>query len=111
MFNLVVRWLRPAGVDDTQCGFKMFTAPAVASIFPLVTVEGWTFDIEVLTIAREQRLRLVEVPIEWHYQQQSQVSMLRDGVGMLHDLLRIAARLRRGQYASLTFAVRGSTGR
>ena len=98
VFNLVVRWLTPAGVDDTQCGFKMFTAPAVASIFPLVTVEGWAFDIEVLTIAREQRLRLVEVPIEWHYQQQSQMSMLRDGVGMLRDLLRIAARLRRGSY-------------
>jgi dolichyl-phosphate beta-glucosyltransferase len=99
LFNHAVRWLTPAGVDDTQCGFKMFTAQAVASIFPLVTVDGWAFDIEMLTIARQQRLRLVEVPIEWHYRQQSQLSMVRDGIGMLRDVWRIGVRLKRGQYA------------
>jgi dolichyl-phosphate beta-glucosyltransferase len=99
ILNWAVRRLTPADVDDTQCGFKMFTAAAVNSIFPRVTIDGWAFDIEVLTIARAQRLTLVEIPIEWHYQQESQLSMMRDGTAMLRDLLRIAVRLRRGRYS------------
>jgi glycosyltransferase involved in cell wall biosynthesis len=98
LFNRVVQWLSLPGVEDSQCGFKMFTAGAVRSIFPLVTVDGWAFDVEVLTIAREQRLRIVEVPIEWHYRSESQVSMVRDGFGMLRELVRIRIRAMRGAY-------------
>ena len=86
------------GIEDSQCGFKMFTAAAVRTIFPLVTIDGWAFDVEVLTIARVQGLRVIEVPIEWHYRNESQVSMLRDGVGMLRELLRIRTRAFRGAY-------------
>ncbi len=98
LFNGVVQRLALPGIEDSQCGFKMFTADAVRSIFPLVTIDGWAFDVEVLTIAREQRLRIVEVPIEWHYRSESQVSMLRDGLGMLRELLRIRLRAIRGAY-------------
>jgi dolichyl-phosphate beta-glucosyltransferase len=98
LFNWAVQRAALPGIDDTQCGFKMFTAAAVDAIFPLVTVDGWAFDIEVLTIARAQRLSIVEVPIEWRYRRQSQLSMLRDGAGMLGELLRISSRARRGDY-------------
>lgn len=98
IFNRVVQWLTLPGIEDSQCGFKMFTASAVASIFPLVTVDGWAFDVEVLTIAREQRLRVIEVPIEWHYREESRLSMLRDGARMLGELVRIRLRGLRGAY-------------
>jgi dolichyl-phosphate beta-glucosyltransferase len=98
LFNGVVQRLALPGIEDSQCGFKMFTADAVRSIFPLVTIDGWAFDVEVLTIARERRLRVVEVPIEWHYRSESQVSMVRDSLGMLRELLRIRLRAFRGAY-------------
>jgi dolichyl-phosphate beta-glucosyltransferase len=98
-FNRTVKLLVLGGFEDTQCGFKMFTAAAAESIFPTVTVDGWAFDIEALVIARTRGLRLVEVPIEWHYRERSQVRMLRDGVGMFADLLRIRRRAARGDYA------------
>jgi len=98
LFNVAVQRLALPGIEDSQCGFKMFTAAAVASIFPRVTVEGWAFDLEVLIIAREQRLRIIEVPIEWHYRDESQVAMLRDGFGMLRELLNVRARAARGAY-------------
>ena len=100
LFNFVVQRLVLPGIDDSQCGFKMFTARAVASIFPLVTVNGWAFDVEALAIARARGLRILEVPIEWHYREESQVKMMRDGLGMLRALLRIRARRRRGVYTS-----------
>ena len=98
IFNRIVQWLTLPGIEDSQCGFKMFTESAVASIFPLVTVDGWAFDVEVLTIAREQRLRVIEVPIEWHYRKESRLSMLRDGARMLGELVRIRIRGLRGAY-------------
>jgi dolichyl-phosphate beta-glucosyltransferase len=107
MFNYAVQQLTVPGIEDTQCGFKMFTDAAVNAIFPLVTVDGWAFDIEVLCIARAKGLRIVEVPIEWHYRRESQVSLLRDGVGMMREMLRIRARAARGEYGrSLTKAPR-----
>ncbi len=65
-------------------------------------VDGWAFDIEVLYVARARGLRIVEVPIEWHYRRDSRLSLLRDGAGMLADLLAIRARARRGAYAPRT---------
>lgn len=97
-FNRTVQRLMLEGIEDTQCGFKMFTARAAESIFPHVTIEGWAFDIEVLYIARLLGMRIVEVPIEWHYRADSQVSMIRDSVGMLRELLRVRAKARRGDY-------------
>jgi dolichyl-phosphate beta-glucosyltransferase len=97
-FNTLVRWLLVPGIQDTQCGFKMFTAGAVEAVFPHVTVDGWAFDLEALVIARRRGLHIREVPIEWHYRDASQVRMLRDGVDMLRELLRIRARARRGAY-------------
>lgn len=98
VFNRLVQQLSVPGIEDTQCGFKMFTAAAVDAIFPLVRVDGWSFDIEVLYIARVRGLRIVEVPIEWHYRRESQLHLLRDGARMFGELLAIRARGRRGEY-------------
>ncbi len=98
LFNAFVQRLALPGIEDSQCGFKMFTADAVRRIFPLVSIDGWAFDVEVLTIARAQGMRIVEIPIEWHYRNESQLSMWRDGIGMLRELLRIRWRRWRGLY-------------
>lgn len=95
MFNALVQWLLLPGLEDTQCGFKMFTARAVERVFPLVTVNGWSFDIEALYLARRQGLRIVEVPIEWHYRAESRLNVLRDGPAMFAELLRIRSRAKR----------------
>jgi len=98
MFNYTVQRLVLPGIEDSQCGFKMFTAAAAASIFPRTTVDGWAFDVEVLAIARARGLSIVEVPIEWHYRRESRLSLARDGWSMLNELLRIRSRARRGEY-------------
>jgi dolichyl-phosphate beta-glucosyltransferase len=92
LFNLAVQRLVLPGIEDSQCGFKMFTAKAVQAILPHTTVNGWAFDVEMLAIARANGLRIVEVPIEWHYRADSRLSMLRDGTDMLREVLRVKAR-------------------
>jgi glycosyltransferase involved in cell wall biosynthesis len=99
LFNNLVQQIVLPGIEDSQCGFKMFTAAAVSSVFPKVIVDGWAFDVEVLAVARAQQLRIVEVPIEWHYRRESKLTMLRDGFGMMRELLRIRSRAARGLYS------------
>lgn len=99
IFNLLVQWLAVPGIEDTQCGFKMFTARAVETVFPHVTIDGWAFDIEVLFLARLAGLRIVEVPIEWHYRDDSRLDMSRDALRMLRELRQIRSRARRGGYS------------
>jgi len=99
IFNRLVQRLAVPGIEDTQCGFKMFTARAVETVFPHATVDGWAFDIEVLFLARRAGLRIVEVPIEWHYREESRLHMSRDAVRMLREVLQIRARARRGGYS------------
>lgn len=98
IFNALVRLLLLPGIHDTQCGFKVFTARAAGIIFPLVTIDGWAFDIEALYIARQHGLRFVEVPIEWHYREHSQVKVLRDATAMFVELLRVRRRAAAGAY-------------
>jgi dolichyl-phosphate beta-glucosyltransferase len=98
VFNSLVRAGTVMGISDTQCGFKMFSARAVESIFPQVTIDGWAFDIEVLTIARRHGLRIIELPIEWHYRELSRISLARDSVHMARDVFRVRMNLLRGRY-------------
>ena len=98
LFNLFVQRLVLPGIEDSQCGFKMFTAKAVQAILPHATVDGWAFDVEMLAIARANGLRIVEVPIEWHYRSESRLSVARDSVRMLREILAIKSRAIGGAY-------------
>jgi dolichyl-phosphate beta-glucosyltransferase len=97
-FNALVKALGLPRFNDTQCGFKLFTSRAVNTIFPLTTITGWAFDVEVLFIARLRALRVMEIPIEWHYRELSRVSPVRDPLGMIRDLFRIRLNVLRGAY-------------
>jgi len=64
--NLFIQAMILPGIKDTQCGFKMFSKKATEAIFPLQRFERWSFDLELLVIARKQGYKIVEVPVVWH---------------------------------------------
>ncbi len=98
VFNTLVRWLTLPELNDTQCGFKCFTAKAAETLFPLMTIPGWTFDVEILAIARSWGYKIIEVPIPWYYKANSKVHVMRDSAKMALDLLEIRRNLRLGKY-------------
>jgi dolichyl-phosphate beta-glucosyltransferase len=77
------------GIDDTQCGFKMFKRDVAYDIFRRCKVEGFGFDFEALMIAKDLGYRIDEVPIRWRHQAGSKVSIVRDGTRMLLDLMKL----------------------
>lgn len=98
VFNFIVRVLAIPGVEDTQCGFKCFTREAAQTIFPLQTIDGWGFDIEVLFIGLRHGFTLTEVPINWYYKDNSRISPIRDSINMVWEVLKIRRNARSGLY-------------
>lgn len=94
VFNTMVQLLAVPGIRDTQCGFKLFTAKAAEEVFPRQTLDGFSFDVEVLHIARRRGFRTIEVPVRWINSPASRVSPIRDSIRMFADLVRI----RMGRY-------------
>ena len=88
-FNLMVQILHLPGIRDTQCGFKLFTAEAARRVFPLQTMKGFCFDVEILAIARRLGFKLKEVPVRWIDSPQSKVSPVRDAAKMFWDLIKL----------------------
>jgi glycosyltransferase involved in cell wall biosynthesis len=100
VFNLLIRLLVLPGLQDTQCGFKCFRARAAEAIFPIQTMTGWSFDVELLAIARRRGCTISEVGIPWYYNPDSKISVARDSWRMFLDLLTIRRNVRRGVYDS-----------
>ena len=98
VFNTLVRWLALPGLQDTQCGFKCFRGDIAAEVFPLQTITGWTFDVEVLYVARRHGYRIVEVPIPWYFNPESKIRLLSDSRRMVMDLIAIRRNARAGIY-------------
>lgn len=98
VFNFFIRTLVLPGLQDTQCGFKCFHAPTAEDIFRYQTLMGWSFDVELLAIARHRGYHIAEVGIPWYFNADSKVNVLRDSTRMFFDLLAIRRNLRRGAY-------------
>ena len=96
--NFAIRTLILPGLEDTQCGFKCFTAKAAEQVFTKQTINGWSFDIEALFIGLRLGYRIIEIPIHWYFRSDSKVNMVPDSMRLIGDIFRIQANARRGIY-------------
>ncbi len=98
VYNTLIRLLAVPHLQDTQCGFKCFTGPVAEDLFRRQTLTGWSFDVELLYIARRRGYRVVEVPIPWYFNPESKIRVLHDSYRMGLDLLKIRWNGLRGVY-------------
>lgn len=97
-FNFLIRMLALPGLDDTQCGFKCIRGAIVPDLFRHQTLPGWSFDVELLYIARRSSYRIVEIPIPWYFNPESKIRVFHDSLHMGLDLLTIRLNGIRGRY-------------
>jgi len=88
-FGFFTRLLIPTGVIDTQCGFKLFPAQVARKLFPLQTINGFTFDIELLALARKLGFKISEVPVVWEDAEGSKVKPVRHLPEVIREVWRI----------------------
>jgi len=89
IFNLLVQIIVMRGIKDTQCGFKCFRRRVVYEIFPKQRINGFSFDVEILYIARKYHYRIKEIPVRWFNSPFSHVHPIRSSLEMFLDLIKI----------------------
>lgn len=96
--NTMIRLLALPGLQDTQCGFKCFRALIAEELYRLQTLTGWSFDIELLYIARQRGYRIVEIPIQWYFNPESKLNVVQDAIKMGLDIFTIHLNKMKGVY-------------
>ena len=91
-FNgLVQRFFLP-GIRDSQCGFKGFRDIAAKELFGLQTIDGFSFDVEILYLAKQRGYSITELPITWRHCEGSKVKLGSHPIAMFFELLKIMRR-------------------
>ena len=98
--HTVLRVVGVGHVRDTQCGFKLFSRAAARALFPRQHLATWIFDVELLLLAKALRIPVVEVPVTWHEVPGSKLSVVRDSLQMLRDLLVLRANQLLGRWTT-----------
>eukprot|EP00934_Nitzschia_sp_Nitz4_P003282 Nitzschia sp. Nitz4//scaffold59_size112058//59056//60072//NITZ4_004110-RA/size112058-processed-gene-0.214-mRNA-1//-1//CDS//3329555126//3272//frame0 len=91
-FGLLVRLLVSAEIQDTQCGFKLFTRPATHMAFGNLHLHRWAFDTEIVLLAEWANIPLMEVSVPWKEVDGSKLSTTKlqlamVSLQMLRDML------------------------
>ncbi len=86
--NVIIRVVGVRDIRDTQNGFKGCTARAADNIFPRMRMNGFSFDIEVLALARRLGYKIGIIPVRWRFEPESKVT-LKTYFEVLVDVFRI----------------------
>ena len=97
VFNRIMRLITGLPFADTQCGFKLFRRDAGRRVFPLQRLDGFSFDVEDLFVARTLGIPTIEVPVRWNNVEGTKVGLMQ-GVASFLDLLRIRWNWLQGHY-------------
>ncbi len=97
-FSLLSRTTSGVRVSDFTCGFKGFSTEAADAIFTRLRLDDWSFDTELLFLARVLGMRVEELPVRWRDDARTKVRLGRDIVGSLSGLVAIRVNQLTGRY-------------
>ncbi|MEW1725093.1 dolichyl-phosphate beta-glucosyltransferase [Streptomyces sp. NPDC093109] len=86
--NRLIQRVAIDGINDTQCGFKLFEGERARAAFADSRLDGWGIDVEILRAFRRAGLPVTEVPVRWAHQAGSKVRPL-DYLRVLLELIRL----------------------
>lgn len=89
-------------VWDYQGGFKIFSRKFVKEVFPLLSVDRWGFDMEVIFLAKNLGYQTKEIPVFWgHIENGSKVKLARDSYRALKEMFQIRLNWFQSKYPPL----------
>ena len=87
LFREVVKRLVSHEVTDTQCGLKAFSLRAAREIFSRLTLDGFSFDAEVVFLTQRLGLEFQRIPVNLVREYGSTLSLRRHTMPMLRDIV------------------------
>jgi dolichyl-phosphate beta-glucosyltransferase len=99
MFNLLTRAVLLRDVLDSQAGLKGFTAAAVETVFPRLTIPRFGFDVEALFIAQKHGLAVKQTAVFFRYDEEpTTVRFAQSALTMATELIQVRVNDWRGKY-------------
>lgn len=90
LFNLLTTCILRLPFRDTQCGLKALSRSAAAQVFPLLRLNGWGYDTELIHVALSHNLRVEEIDLRLvHDYRNSHFRPLADGWFTFLELFKI----------------------
>lgn len=78
-YNFIVSLLFNLPYKDTQCAVKIFKSEVAKNISRKLSNTGWTFDVNLLLVARKLNYKILEKEITWNEKDGSKFSVI-DGM-------------------------------
>jgi dolichyl-phosphate beta-glucosyltransferase len=79
-------------IEDTQCGFKLFSSSAANKLFANLHLRGWAFDTELIYMVKRFQMKIKEVAVPWQEVEGSKLhtsafNLAFVAVAMLRDMV------------------------
>lgn len=100
LFSLFVRMVVTGGLFDTQCGLKGFRGDVAETLFPLVSTQGFSGDVELLYIALKYNLEIKRIPVRLRNSAPTTVRIIPHGMRMLGNIALLKLHWLTGRYES-----------
>ena len=65
-------------IRDTQCGFKLYDKLTAKKIFSKLKFFGYEHDIEIVLLLKNEKIKVVELPVTWKHVSDSKVNIIVD---------------------------------
>ncbi|HIE43968.1 MAG TPA: glycosyltransferase family 2 protein [Candidatus Omnitrophica bacterium] len=98
LFNLLVHIFFLLPFRDTQCGFKLFKGDVAKTLFNKQRISGFAFDVEILYLAKREKFKIREVPVEWKNYSPSKLHLFKGAISMFWELITIRVNAWKGIY-------------
>jgi dolichyl-phosphate beta-glucosyltransferase len=91
LYTLIQNGYLGISYPDTQCGFKLFKREAAKRLFARQRLHSVIFDPEILWLAKHERLKVGQFPVEWRHIADSRIQYdsLRKSLFVFRELFRI----------------------
>jgi dolichyl-phosphate beta-glucosyltransferase len=98
LFSVLVGGITPGKFGDTQCGLKGFTSECANDIFGKAKINGFAIDVELIYLALKKSYKIKKIPVKLRKQGTSTVRVIKHGILMLIDLIKIKIYQLRNKY-------------
>ena len=92
--NKIIRLFFDIQFRDTQCGFKFIAYEDIRSLANDLSIEGFMYDLDLITLCKKLRIDIKEIPIKYIFNKNSSVSLITDPLVMLFEMLQIRKKIK-----------------
>lgn len=89
VYTLLSNWILGLHHSDFTCGWKGFRRRVAVDLFSQQRLTRWSFDSEILFLAKLKNYQVVEIPVRWQNDQATKVRLRKDVVTSLLGLMSI----------------------